>query len=83
MALLQVALRKGNIGLTRLFQFIATPVGLALTLSDVALSAIELSKAENEGQRILATTQLSFSVIGLSLFVGSLGCRFTRQHAVG
>ncbi|EFL92329.1 putative cytotoxin Mcf [Candidatus Regiella insecticola LSR1] len=72
MALLQAALRKGNIGLTRLFQFIATPVGLALTLSDVALSAIELSKAENEGQRILATTQLSFSVIGLSLFVGSL-----------
>lgn len=71
--LLQAALKQDNVGrFSRLFQFITVPMGLGLTFADVTLSAIELSKTENEDQRILATTQLSFSAMGLSLFVGSM-----------
>ncbi|WP_342221653.1 TcdA/TcdB catalytic glycosyltransferase domain-containing protein [Candidatus Fukatsuia endosymbiont of Tuberolachnus salignus] len=64
--------KTGFTAFSRLFQLIALPVGLGLGIADVVLSTIELSKAESEGQRTLAITQLSFSAAGLSLFIGSV-----------
>ncbi|WP_342221178.1 TcdA/TcdB catalytic glycosyltransferase domain-containing protein [Candidatus Fukatsuia endosymbiont of Tuberolachnus salignus] len=71
--LLQAVFRSVRIGdFFRLFQLIALPVGLVLSIADVAFNAIELSKAENQVQRHLSRTQLTFSVAGLSLFVGGV-----------